>query len=64
MPIISVTDSDLDKMKTKGKVSLSNNIVSLDKDTPVLIVMNLYGKEVELIGSLMDDSIITRISNC
>ena len=55
LPIISVTDSDLDKMKTKGKVSLSNNIVSLDKDTPVLIVMNLYGKEVELIGSLMDE---------
>ena len=55
LSIISITDSDLERMKNDGKFSLSNNITSLDKDTPVLVVMDLDGQEVELIGSLMSE---------
>ena len=55
LSIISITDSDLDRMKNNGKFNLGNNSTSLDKDTPVLVVMDLDGQEVELIGSLMDE---------
>ena len=55
LSIISITDLDLERMKNDGKFSLSNNITSLDKDTPVLVVMDLDGQEVELIGSLMSE---------